>query len=172
MAKNRKILIGTVLAIVTSMLIFLITKTVIKLNHREKISEQTKTLQYLSLRSVGSNKLVDWSKLRKSTVLIFFNSGCEHCQYEVSAIQKELIGFEGVNLLFISEESEEKIIAFSKKYQLDNKENILWLIINPEDVYETFGAISVPHIWIYNNEGILIKEFKGETKVEAILEWL
>ena len=172
MSRNRKTIGWIVIIGVLSLLISLVTKTISNLKQKEKIAEQLKTVPPLSVQAIGIHKIEDWGNSGKTTVIIFFNSSCEHCQYEANEIQQRIKDFAGTNLLFISEESEEKIIAFSKKYQLDNKENILWLIINPEDVYETFGAISVPHIWIYNNEGILIKEFKGETKVEAILEWL
>ncbi|MFM7853102.1 MAG: hypothetical protein ACKO96_14580 [Flammeovirgaceae bacterium] len=44
--------------------------------------------------------------------------------------------------------------------------------INTEVVFDTFGSVSIPHIFIYDNEHKLIKEFKGETKMEAILQYL
>jgi thiol-disulfide isomerase/thioredoxin len=172
MLNNRKTIIGIIVISILSLLIFMITKTVTKLKQKERIAEQVKTLPNLSVEAVGLNKLEEWAESGKVTVIIFFNSDCDYCQYEANAIQQQLPAFAGTNLLFISEEPKEKIVAFSQEYQLDNKEGVWWLKMQPENVYKTFGDIGVPHIWIYNMEGYLVKEFRGETKVEAILEWL
>ena len=172
MLRNRKVIISILIASILGLIIFLITKTATKLKHKDRIAKQIKTFPYLAVKSVSPNNYDGWKKLDKTTIIIFFNSSCEHCQYEANEIQQRIKDFAGTNLLFISEESEEKIFAFSKEYQMNNTKNIWWLMMKPEDVYETFGAIGVPHIWIYNKDEQLVKEFKGETKAEAILEWL
>lgn len=172
MSRNKKIIISIIIISVLGIVVFLVTKTVTKLKQKERVAEQLKTLPNLSVEAIGLNKLEEWSKSGKATIIIFFNSDCDHCRYEASAIQQQLSAFAGTNLLFISEESVEKINAFSQEYELNNKVGIWWLKMQPEDVYNTFGDISVPHIWIYDENDKLVKEFKGETKVEAILAWL
>jgi len=46
------------------------------------------------------------------------------------------------------------------------------LKMNADDLYNYFGSVSTPHIYIYNNERRLVKEFEGETKTSAILKYL
>jgi hypothetical protein len=53
-----------------------------------------------------------------------------------------------------------------------NTQNIKFLKINRDNVFENFGPLSTPHILIYNEDSKLVKEFKGETKIEAILQYL
>ena len=50
--------------------------------------------------------------------------------------------------------------------------NIHFAKINQADAYNTFGSLAVPQIFIYGADGVLIKEFKGETKMEAVLQYL
>ncbi len=172
MRKNRKVIISIVIISVAGLLFFLVSKTIDKIRHKERIAQKIKTFPALSVIAIGHNDLADWKNAGNPTVIIFFNSGCEHCQYEVGSIAQALAAFKETNLLFISDESVEKITAFSRQYKLNDKPGVWWLKMEPEEVYNTFGNIGVPHIWIYNKEGKLIKEFKGETKVEAILQWL
>lgn len=171
MSKNKK-QIFFIISLVLGLLIFLVTKTVFKLKDNKEINERLANFPIFSFETIGSNERVDWSKTGEATVIIFVNSGCEHCQYEAKSIKQEISAFDGINILFISEESREKILAFSQENKLQNNKRIWWLKVNREDVYHTFGDHSVPHIWIYNKDGKLVKEFRGETKAEAILEWL
>jgi hypothetical protein len=39
-------------------------------------------------------------------------------------------------------------------------------------VFENYGSLSVPHLFLYGADRKLIKEFKGETKIEAILQYV
>ncbi len=50
--------------------------------------------------------------------------------------------------------------------------NIRFTKINQDEAYETFGSLAVPQIFIYGADGILIKEFKGETKIDVVLQYL
>jgi hypothetical protein len=72
----------------------------------------------------------------------------------------------------VSSEFIKEIKSFSIKYRLNDEPNVTFTKINPEDVYNTFGSVFIPHIFIYGKDRKLIKEFKGETKVEAILQYL
>ncbi|WP_460908117.1 hypothetical protein [Spirosoma areae] len=41
-----------------------------------------------------------------------------------------------------------------------------------EESYRAFGPTSVPHIFIYGPDRQLRKEYKGETKIDALLQYL
>lgn len=101
-----------------------------------------------------------------STILIFFNSECEHCQWEMQEISKKIDQFSQHQLLLASFEPEQEAIAFLKQHGLST----YFIKSTPEKVIAAFTG-GVPQTLIYQN-GKLAKHFKGEVKIEAILEAL
>lgn len=108
----------------------------------------------------------------KSVLLLFFHPECEHCTYEASLISQNPSLLEKAQVWWISFADKPSIIKFSKTYKLNHLPNFYFGKIPIELVKPTFGSITVPHIFIYNNKQILVKEFKGETKLEAIVKYL
>ena len=130
------------------------------------------------IQTLPKAQLVDLDSLAytlpsfSSTCLIHFNSGCEHCQYELREIKKNLAAFSNTQVVLMSSENIAVIKKASIDFGLDSLPNIHFTKINAEHVFDTFGSISIPHIFIYGKDRKLIKEFKGETKMEAILKYL
>jgi thioredoxin-related protein len=104
--------------------------------------------------------------------LIYFDSGCDHCQYELRSISKNISSFKNTNIVFFSTENIDIIKKIPASYGFSGIQNIVFVKINNEDVYNEFGQLSLPHIFIYGKDSKLIKEFKGETKVQAILKYI
>ena len=107
-----------------------------------------------------------------TTLLIYFNTECEHCQYEADEIKRSIKYFKEKKIVFISSENIKSIDEFSLTRGFNIYPFIYFVKIAPEDVYNTFGSIHAPHIFIYGKDRKLIKEFEGETKIEAILQYL
>ncbi|MFN7602113.1 MAG: peroxiredoxin family protein [Bacteroidota bacterium] len=168
MVKKSIITIGlvSVFAGVLAMGYFIVERVALK----KAVAENIQSLNLDDLYTLDSLQF----RLKETSpvVLIFFNSGCEHCQYELSEIKKNLSSFSGTQLLFLSSENITSIKSAAEKYIGEIPSNINFLKINREDVFEKFGALSVPHIFVYSAEKKLVKEFKGETKVEAIIQHL
>ncbi len=142
----------------------------------EKISAKKTKAHKVSILSVANFLNSDSTTVKISTdsnvVLIFFNPECEHCQYEARGIKENVNDFKNTELIFISSESIAAIQRFASQYNLENYPFVHFTKINREEIFDTFGTLSVPHIFIYDKDHKLIKEFKGETKVEAILKYL
>ena len=100
------------------------------------------------------------------TILIFFNSGCEHCQWVIQEISKKIDQFSNHQLLLASFEPELEAISFLNRYGLSD----YYIKSTPEKVMTSFSG-GVPQTLIYR-DGKLVKHFKGEVKTEAILEVL
>ena len=98
------------------------------------------------------------------TVLIFFNSECEYCQWEMQEISKNVNQFSQHQLLLASFEPENQVIAFLNQHSLAE----FYIKSNSEKVMSAFTD-GVPQTLIYRKEK-LIRHFKGEVKIEAILE--
>ncbi|WP_159102642.1 TlpA family protein disulfide reductase [Flectobacillus major] len=107
-----------------------------------------------------------------STIVLFFHPECQHCQYEAKTITEKQKEFVGVNLWWISFADSSSIKTFGKKYALETHPHSYLAYLEAEKVTQVFGSISIPHIFIYDHEYTLQKEFKGETKVEALLKYV
>ena len=101
--------------------------------------------------------------IKASTILIFFNSECEHCQWEMEEISNKIDEFSQYQLLLVSFEPEEEAIAFLSKQDLST----YYIKSTPDRVMTAFTG-GVPQTLLYR-DGKLIKHFKGEVKVDAIL---
>jgi thioredoxin-related protein len=137
---------------------------------KKSISEKIQTFSTDKLYTLDSVQF----QLTESRpmLLFFFNSECEHCQYELKELKKNLPAFHAVSILLMSSENIISIKEALQKFNLSSSSNVEFLKINQSDVFGKFGSLSVPHLFIYGADRKLIKEFKGETKIKAILQHL
>lgn len=154
-----------------SSVVWMANKAVERTKASKKVKEKASMLNELPIFSMDSMKY-EMPKETKPVVLILFNTGCEHCQYETSQIKKSIASFSRSSIVMISSETLTTIEEFSVRYGLSDQPNISFCKINAENVFETFGSGVIPRIFIYGRDRKLIKEFKGETKIEAILKYI
>jgi peroxiredoxin len=107
-----------------------------------------------------------------SSILILFNTDCDHCQREAAEIAEKNVAFKNYELLFIASDSIHQIENFAKTYNLTDRLNVEFGRAEYQDVYMNFGAISTPAIYIYNRERKFVKSFLGETPVEELIKYL
>ena len=69
---------------------------------------------------------------------------------------------------FLSTEPIDKITAFATAYGLGDIENVTFGSISPATA-TAFGISGFPTTLIYSEEGKLWKKFKGEVKIEAVV---
>lgn len=166
----KKSIITIVLTSLFSAFLFLGYLIVDRLILKQKIE--------VKLESPPDAKLFDLDSLvytinpSSSVCIIYFDSNCEYCQYELKEIKKNIPLFTHSQIVFISSQNIASIKKVSEDYGLAKISNIDFVKINAIDVFDTFGSASLPHIFIYDINQKFVKEFKGETKVEAILKYL
>jgi len=139
---------------------------------KQKANKQLKLLPNLKLTSLDSLTInvLDFIEPNKSVIISLFNTDCDHCKQELKEIMS-IISNVDINVILISSEP----IFHVKKYIKENnlqKSSINFAIIDEDKVFETFGAVSFPHILIYNSKGELKKKFMGEVKAETILNYI
>jgi thioredoxin-related protein len=142
-----------------------------RIQHDNLVKLENVFLKSLPLFNIDSTRHI-LSEDKIAVAIVYFNSSCEHCQLEAEMIRNDISLFSNVKLIFISTETLKDIRNFAVKYQLGNLSNVQVLKMNADDLYNYFGSVSTPHIYIYNNERRLVKEFEGETKTSAILKYL
>jgi thiol-disulfide isomerase/thioredoxin len=167
----RNILLWVLAILLLVSVAWMANKTIAKVKLKSKIRERVSTLGHLPIHKMDS-ATYELPNHTGPIVIILFNTTCEHCQYEATELKKSMASFSHVSVLMISSEPIKTIGAFAEQYGLHTEPSVTFAKINPDDVYQTFGSISIPHIFIYGKDRRLIIEFKGETKMEAILKHL
>lgn len=104
------------------------------------------------------------------TILIYFNPDCDHCHQQAESIRDTLHAFQGIHQVWISSNTLSHIRQFSQTYGLIGMPEVDFTKIEENKVFETFGSLSIPHIFIYNN-GLLTQEFKGATSPKKLLNF-
>jgi peroxiredoxin len=101
-------------------------------------------------------------------VLILFQPECEDCQREAVQIRNNLNAFNAYTLYFISSAPLPQISEFRTSFNLQSYENIIFAQTTVQNVINTLGPIPAPSVYIYSNEGKLVKYFNGEVEIELI----
>lgn len=159
--------------LIISLLGFMTYKVITKINHKKEVAEQIKTIPPFSYSTINGKKFTNKDlKDNTSTLFLYFNSECEHCQSEATQIQENIAKFKDSQLVFVSFEEKDKIVAFAKKYKLDHYDKISFLLDKQVTFSTTFDVNSLPTMILYNRNKELIKKIKGQTKVETILKKL
>lgn len=104
----------------------------------------------------------------KPVVLIYFNSTCDHCQRQLTALERAWSRFDEVSLVLMSAQAEEEISAFSSALQFPTTADLKVVRCDPADIAESFGVLSLPQIFIYDEKGNLAGLFSGETSPALI----
>jgi thiol-disulfide isomerase/thioredoxin len=132
------------------------------------VKKEVNELPHLAFKNLDGSTATT-RDLPPATVLILFNTDCDHCQREAKSIYENLDSFKGYTLQFIASDPEQNILQFAREYQLENQPNIRFGRAEGSDVYMNFGSIPTPAIYVYSKERRFIKSFMGETPVEQII---
>ena len=168
----RNYLKWTLPLLVLALLSYLAWGFTTKLNRHQETAKRTQTLPEFKAYTIDSLEINKTALAKHSSVLIFFDPDCEHCQLEADEVCKKASLLSKAKILMLSAASDSTLKVFANMHKLDHLPNIQVAHINREEAYQTFGFASVPDVLIYHADGLLAKRFKGETSVEAILRHL
>ena len=168
MKKLLKFLMGIVLLTVAS---FLVLRTYQSYKTKKESGAKIQTLQHFSFESANGGLIwIDEFNPEQPTVIIYFHPECEHCQYEASEIGKQSEKFKKANMIMITpDDSTKRVEAFAIKYRLWEVDNLVILFDRKNQFKNQFGASFIPSVFIYGSNKKLLKMYKGETKIEAII---
>lgn len=108
----------------------------------------------------------------KPVGLLYFNSGCEHCQYETEQLIQHKAAVEHSTILMISAEPVAALQKFDSTYRISTYPFIKLLRDSTHSFFQTFGTAAIPAIFIYDRQHRLVQSYKGEVKPEAIIDAL
>ena len=166
----RKWLVFIAISVAVFIISWLVYSSVQKLEQKESRNNAVSSLPKLSILDFdGKNRGLNQYLSNKPIALVIFNSECEHCHYEAKDISKNIGMLNELSFIFLSAEEMASIRSFSEENGLAGHPNVVFGKVNYMELTSVFQSITYPNIFIYNTQGELLKEFKGETKVEAIL---
>ncbi|HYC85664.1 MAG TPA: redoxin domain-containing protein [Chryseosolibacter sp.] len=122
--------------------------------------------------TLTDGSMVNARDIDEQMLLILFQPDCDHCQDEARQIKKRLEAFKDYQLYFISSQPIEMIEKFSRDYQLTNLPNVHFGHTEVQNVWNNFGSISAPSMYLYSKEGRLVESFEGLVDVEVIIKYL
>jgi peroxiredoxin len=108
----------------------------------------------------------------RSTLVIHYHPECQYCQYEAEALRRHAGELSATNVLMVGQVSAQEAEMFAQAYALIGWDNVFWALDPDRRFHEWFGTRAFPAIFIYDAQGKLIRHFRGETKIEAILAHL
>ena len=132
------------------------------------VQREINELPYLAFNNLDGTPTTT-RDLPGGSIIILFNTDCDHCQREAKAIQEKLPSFKESTLLFIAADPVESIQKFANDYGLANQPNVRFGKAESADVYMNFGSIPTPAIYVYSKERRFVKSFLGETPVDQII---
>jgi cytochrome oxidase Cu insertion factor (SCO1/SenC/PrrC family) len=150
---------------------FLFVVVIKKITHESSVKSEQQHLADFALIESDGNHTNSTSVCSGTTVLILFNSTCEHCQAEITQLKTYSKQFKKNNVVLISTEPLETINTFVHDLKLDTENHFRCYQISQDDLYNHFGTVSYPEIYIYKDFN-LVNHHKGETKPEVILKSL
>lgn len=110
--------------------------------------------------------------LTGKAVLVLFQPDCDHCQREATQIREHIEAFEAYSVYFISDAALPQLRQFAKTYNLADQSNVHFAHATINDILDQIGPIQAPSLFVFSEEGKLVKSFIGETPIEEILKVL
>ena len=156
--------------IISLIAVCLISFNVLILQKQSDVEKQktlTSNLPTLVFKNIkGENQLLH----NTPSVFIAFSPDCEHCQYEAKSINERQKELQNTNIVLFASANDSLTKAFAHTYGLDTIKNVQVISDKNDEMRQLFDVKTIPSIFIYNKDGQLVKQYKGETKIDAILK--
>ncbi|MXV51118.1 redoxin domain-containing protein [Pedobacter sp. HMF7647] len=111
-------------------------------------------------------------KSGKKSMIILFDTSCEHCQHEMKDIGNRFTDFKNVNFYLVSMDGKTEIVKFMESYgkKLYGQKNVTVLTDSLRQFIPTFQPTKFPAMYAYAANGSLIEYFSGQHDVNDIIK--
>lgn len=128
--------IRIIIFMATILLISITYGIILKLSeNRQTNSKRIHQPKLSTVRFIKDTPMIDG----KPTLIILFNSECEHCQYEAGQLQKRHSEFKTANVYMLTTEAPVRAQAFARHYGLDTLSIMHVGTLTQEEAYKAFG---------------------------------
>ncbi|MCG8411375.1 MAG: redoxin domain-containing protein [Bacteroidales bacterium] len=105
----------------------------------------------------------------KSNVVVYFKTDCQYCSYEIKSISDNLEKFSQSNIIFVSTESEEKILEFSEQF---NSQVLNFIQDSKSQFKKKLRVKNYPSIFIFSAQNKLEKRFNGAMPIDTLISYV
>jgi len=120
----------------------------------------------------GDTISLNYLDSEENTVIIYFNTHCDFCQFELEELEKRISDFEKTHFLLVSAEPMDILKSYAAQHSFNSLSNVDICRCSYQKLNQWFGKLPAPSIFIYDPEGQLIKHFKEAVKIDDILSTL
>ena len=107
-------------------------------------------------------------KKKKATVIIFFNTDCDHCQAEIKNLTAKIEQLKNVQIIMVSAMGFTVLQRFYEDYKIADYPNIT-MARDPNFNFTSFyKAYFVPQVFIYDKNRKFLNVIRGIVPVEQI----
>jgi thiol-disulfide isomerase/thioredoxin len=106
------------------------------------------------------------------TVIMYFGPDCDHCRALANEIRDQINLFKDVEIIYISNVDQNKILNFRKFFGFEKYHNIHFCRDVDGKFYYYFGDMFVPSTYIYGKDGKLKRYIKAKIQLKDILKEL
>jgi len=140
---------------------FMIVSSFIQLKDKRRIENQIESIPDFAFKSIDDDVFISNQGIKNNlpTLILYFNTECEHCLYEAEQISKNHDKFSASQVLMVSFENIDTLKHFAMEYGFYNQENISVLQDSKFQFDSIFGRSPVPSSFIYDINGKLVKKF-------------
>lgn len=141
--------------------------------HNTKLSK-IKQLPEIKATTIYGEEIVstDFLDTTKRTALLFFHPECEYCRVELSGILTRYQECRNVQWVFITLAPSAVVEDYLIEYPLDSIPDAFVLREDWPKTYHQFDVKAPPALFIYDENGILAKRYKGATSIKTIVQEL
>ncbi len=126
--------------------------------------------EFYTLDSIPFSKY-DLEK-NESLILVYFDPDCSLCKKSGKLFNTFKKFHKASQVIFVSHNSKEKIIAYQKQFKLDSISNVKFLRCSKGDFFTLFKQTITPSYFIYNTKQELIKIINDDVPVKTILRYI
>ena len=141
-----------------------------KNKQKEATIEQRQVLPSMKFKNLQGKPLKITPK--RSVAVIYFHPDCDYCAREMDYIRENIDALAESEIVLISSADQKSTIPFVKEKGVDQFDNVKIGIDENDTFYHTFASRMIPSIFLYDQQGRLLKFYKGETSIETILKYL
>lgn len=165
----RKTIAGGLLSLIAASLAWLVVQA-----HQSEPLAESSSLPRLSYRDAsGNGARINGADPSRRTAIVLFNSQCEHCLYELDAFEHRLSEIDGARVYFLTSEAALPSAVIAKRWPaLVTSRLVSWGTVRAQDVRGELRTAVIPAVFVFDEKGRLVKQFRGETKFDLLVRAL
>ncbi len=169
---NRKVRI-LILSVLGFALLYLGADISRKLYYKIQGDEIIQEIPDLELKTLeGENFNLQNLPKNKNSLVIYYNSECSHCVYELETLRDNSTLFEDYNIVFVSIEDSRLTQKFLEKMEVDQSHSFTFLSDPNWEFPVLFDIEATPTLFFYDKNQNLVRQNKGSLPYDVILEQL